>query len=288
MRDGRGCLQVIGVALSPWNLDHMPTKLPSTRNKIVIAGESPLVEDLAALCVDAGYEVSMYLIEDLIDSGALRRLADDAKKAQLAIDVVVESLDTKRDLIRTLDQSLPADAPLITAALSVTATQVGAWASQADWVVGFGALSPLKRGNLIELAPGLQTDPSTLGKAQKFFTGLGLETAVVEDSVGLVLPRIVCCLVNEAAYALMENVAQPRDIDTAMKLGTNYPYGPLEWGDLIGLDVVLAVLRGLFDEYGDDRYRPAPLLKQMVRAGRLGKKSDRGFYEYGEKSIGDQ
>ncbi|CAG0928617.1 3-hydroxybutyryl-CoA dehydrogenase [Thermoflexales bacterium] len=266
----------------------MPAKLPSARNKIVIAGESPLVEDLAALCVDAGYEVSMYLIEDLIDSGALRRLSDDAKKAQLAIDVVVESLDTKRDLIRTLDQALPADAPLITAALSVTATQVGAWASQADWVVGFGALSPLKHGNLIELAPGLQTDPSTLGKVQKFFTGLGLETAVVEDSVGLVLPRIVCCLVNEAAYALMENVAQPHDIDTAMKLGTNYPLGPLEWGDLIGLDVVLAVLRGLYDEYGDDRYRPAPLLKQMVRAGRLGKKNDRGFYEYGEKSIRDQ
>jgi 3-hydroxybutyryl-CoA dehydrogenase len=266
----------------------MPAKLPFAKNKIIIAGESPLVEDLSALCVDAGYEVSMYLIEDLIDSGALRRLADDAKKAQIAIDVVVESLDTKRDLIRTLDQSLPADAPLITAVLSVTATQVGAWASQADWVVGFGALSPLKRGNLIELAAGLQTDPSTLGKAQKFFASLGLETAVVADSVGLVLPRIVCCLVNEAAYALMENVAQPRDIDTAMKLGTNYPYGPLEWGDLIGLDVVLAVLRGLYDEYGDDRYRPAPLLKQMMRAGRLGKKSDRGFYDYGEKSIRDQ
>ncbi|HZY41127.1 MAG TPA: 3-hydroxyacyl-CoA dehydrogenase family protein, partial [Anaerolineae bacterium] len=156
-----------------------------------------------------------------------------------------------------------------------------AWVAQPDGVVGFGALPPLKKGNLIELAAGLQSDPSTLGKAQQFFAGLGLDTAIVQDSVGLVLPRIVCGLVNEAAYALMEGVAQARDIDTAMKLGTNYPRGPLEWGDLIGLDMVLAVLRGLFDEYGDDHYRPAPLIKQLVRAGRLGKKSGRGFYEYG-------
>ncbi len=264
----------------------MPAK--NATPKIVIAGESPLVEDLSALCVDAGYEVTMYLVEDLVDDAALQRVADDARKAYAAIDVMVESIDTKRALVQTFDRSLPADAPLITASMSVTATQVAAWISQPDWVVGFGALSPVVKGNLIELAPALQTDPSTLGKVQKLFKNLGLETAVVEDSVGLVLPRIVCCLVNEAAYALMENVAQPRDIDTAMQLGTNYPHGPLEWGDLIGLDVVLAVLRGLFDEFGEDRYRPAPLLKQMVRAGRLGKKSSQGFYEYGEKSIRDQ
>ena len=263
----------------------MPPKNPA---KIVIAGESPLVEDLAALCVDAGYEVAMYLVEDLVDESALRRLADDAQKAYAAIDVMIESIPTKRALIQTLDRALPADAPLIAASMSVSATQIGSWASQSDWVVGFGALPPLAQGSLIELAPGLQSDPSTLGKAQKLFKNLGLETAVVEDSVGLVLPRIVCCLVNEAAHALMEAVAQPHDIDNAMKLGTNYPYGPLEWGDLIGLDVVLAVLRGLFDEFGEERYRPAPLLKQMVRAGRLGKKSGRGFYEYGEKSIRDQ
>jgi 3-hydroxybutyryl-CoA dehydrogenase len=258
----------------------MPVNKSVLKQKVVIAGESPLVEDLSALCVDAGHSVAMYLVEDLIDPNALHRLADDAKNANVAIDVMVESIETKRDLVRALDNALPADAPLLSASMSVTATQICSWTSHPDWVVGFGALPPLKSGSLIELAAGLQTDPSTLGKAKAFFEALGLETAVVEDSLGLVMPRIVCCLVNEAAYALMEGVAQPHDIDTAMKLGTNYPHGPLSWGDLIGLDVVLAVLRGLYAEYGEDRYRPAPLLKQMVRAGRLGQKTDRGFYDY--------
>ncbi len=257
----------------------MPSR-PVPKSKVVIAGESPLVEDLSALCVDAGHEVAMYLVDELVDPSSLHRLADDAKTARVAIDAIVDRLDLKRELVHTLDRALPADAPLIVASMSVTATHVATWTSQADWIVGFGALPPLKKDNLIELAAGLETDPSTLGKVQSFFQGLGLETAVVEDSVGLVLPRIVCCLVNEAAYALMEGVAPAHDIDTAMKLGTNYPHGPLGWGDLIGLDVVLAILRGLFDEYGEDHYRPAPLLKQMVRAGRLGKKSGRGFYDY--------
>ena len=253
--------------------------------RVVIAGESPLVEDLAALSVDAGYPVAIYLAEEFADAGARQRLADDAGQASFALDAISVSLETNRDLVRLLAQSLPFDAPLISASMSVTATQIAAWTTRPGKVMGFGALPPISKGNLIELAPGLQTDPSTPGKVQKFFGDLGLETAVVEDSTGLVLPRIVCCLVNEAAYALMEGVAQPHDVDTAMKLGTNYPYGPLEWGDLIGLDVVLAILRGLFDEFGEDRYRPAPLLQQTVRAGRLGKKSGRGFYEYGDQVI---
>jgi 3-hydroxybutyryl-CoA dehydrogenase len=149
-------------------------------------------------------------------------------------------------------------------------------------VVGFGAAAPQARQS--DRTRARLADRSIhFRQSAKILCQSRPETAVVEDTVGLILPRIVCCLVNEAAYALMENVAQPRGIDTAMKLGTNYPYGPLEWGDLIGLDIVLAVLRGLYDEYGDDRYRPAPLLKQMVRAGRLGKKSDHGFYDYSEK-----
>jgi 3-hydroxybutyryl-CoA dehydrogenase len=252
----------------------------SQKNQIVIAGESPLVDDLAALCVDADYQVSVYQAEEVTDQTVLRRLAEDARTACAAMDVMSQSLEAKRDLVRVLDRSLPADAPLLTACLSVSATQVAAWAEHADWIVGFGALPPLAKGSLVELALPLQGQAVTLGKARTFFEKLGLQTAVVQDAPGLVLPRIVCCLVNEAACALADRVAEPRDIDTAMKLGLNYPRGPLEWGDLIGLDVVLAVLHGLHEETGDDHFRPAPLIKQLVRAGRLGKKTGRGFYEY--------
>jgi 3-hydroxybutyryl-CoA dehydrogenase len=253
---------------------------PVTKSKVVLAGESPLVDDLAALCVDAGHEVSIYLVEEMTDPNGLRKLAEDARTASVALDVMSESLEAKRDLVRALDRSLPAAALLLTACLSVSATQVAAWAQHADWIVGFGVLAPIGKGSLVELALPLQGQAVTLGKARAFFEGLGLQTAVVQDAPGLVLPRIVCCLVNEAACALADRVAEARDIDTAMKLGANYPRGPLAWGDLIGLDVVLAVLRGLYDETGDDHFRPAPLLKQLVRAGRLGQKAGRGFYEY--------
>ncbi len=105
----------------------------------------------------------------------------------------------------------------------------------------------------------------------------------VSDGPGLVRARVVCCLINEAAGLLLEGVAAAEDIDRAMQLGTNYPHGPLAWGDLMGLDAVLGVMSGLFAEWGDDRYRPSPLLRRLVAAGRLGRKTGQGFYTYPEE-----
>ena len=117
----------------------------------------------------------------------------------------------------------------------------------------------------------------------QFAATMNYESVVVADGPGLVRARTICCLINEAAGALLEGVATAADIDKAMKLGTNYPYGPLEWGDYIGLDTVLGVMNGLFNEWGEDRYRPSPMLKRLVQARKLGRKTGAGFYQY-EKS----
>lgn len=248
---------------------------------VLLIGEAPLIDDLAVVCVDAGCQVTTYLVEDVLDAQGAQRLAEDARSAHVVIEAAIEAQDTKRQILHILDRALPPDRLILSAVLAVTATQIGAWVSQPDRVVGFAALPPLQAGSLIELAAGLKTAPANLDKARAFVQTLHLDSAIVADSVGLVLPRIVCNLINEASYALLEGVAQPKDIDVAMQLGTNYPRGPLSWADLIGLDIVLAVLRGLYEEYGDDHYRPSPLLKQYVRAGWLGRKTGRGFYEYG-------
>lgn len=133
---------------------------------------------------------------------------------------------------------------------------------------------------IIELTGAIQTAESSLIQAELFWRGLGQETIVVADGPGLVRARTVCCLINEASSLLMEGIASAGDIDRAMVLGMNYPIGPLAWADIIGLDAVLGVMTGLFEEWGDDRYRPTPLLRRMVAAGLLGQKTGRGFFEY--------
>ena len=249
--------------------------------KVVIAGESPFVEQMGQLCTQAGHNTILYLVEDFTSALHSGFSMPDAAGADVAIELHNESAAAKEELLAALSAFIPPDALLLTSALATSTTQAAAWVPKPDRVVGFGVVPPLrKEGGMIELALGLQTAESSLQRAQKFVEGLGYETAVVADGPGLVRARTICCLINEAASAVLEGVATPADIDQAMKLGTNYPYGPLEWGDYLGLDTVLGVMNGLFSEWGEDRYRPSPLLKRMVLAGRYGRKSGEGFFKY--------
>jgi 3-hydroxybutyryl-CoA dehydrogenase len=249
--------------------------------KVVIAGESPFVEQMGQLCTQANHDTVLYLVEDFTSALHSGFSMPDAAGVDVAIELHNESAAAKEELLAALSAFIPPDALLLTSALATSTTQAASWVPKPGRVVGFGIVPPLrKEGGMIELAAGLQTADSSLTQAQKFIEGLGYETAVVADGPGLVRARTVCCLINEAASALLEGVATPADIDQAMKLGTNYPYGPLEWGDYLGLDTVLGVMNGLFSEWGEDRYRPSPLLKRMVLAGKYGRKTGEGFFSY--------
>lgn len=248
--------------------------------KIFIAGEMPFLQDVGQICMEAGHDTILFLVEDFYSAIESGLMMDEAGDADVAIDLHNESADAKQELMLGLAQAIPTQALVLTSALPTSTTEAASWMANPRRVVGFGLLPPIKPGGIVEVTAGLQTDEEALRRARTFWEGLEMEPIAVADGPGLVRARVVCCLINEAVSALMEGVASAEDIDLAMKLGTNYPYGPLEWADHIGLDAVLGVVDGLFREWGDDRYRPSPLLKRMVAAGRLGKKSGRGFYRY--------
>lgn len=248
--------------------------------KVVVAGELPFVEGIGRFCTQVGHDTVLYLVEDFQSAVQSGWAMPDAASADIAIELHNESAAAKEELLVSLAASIPPDAILFTSAMATSTTQAAAWVPNPERVVGFGVVPPFKRVGQVELAAGLRTDPATLEKATRFIEELGQQPVLVADGPGLVRARVVCCLINEAASALLEGVATAEDIDKAMKLGTNYPYGPLEWADYIGLDTVLGILTGLFNEWGEDRYRPSPLLKHKVAARQLGRKTGEGFYIY--------
>lgn len=238
---------------------------------VLIVGNPPFSTELETLCRAGGQTVTRLDPVDFIQNGA-----DDPAT------VVIEVCHTriKSEVLQAIGQVIAPETLILSSALTISATQAAAWVANPNRLVGFGILPPLSAKNQIEVTRALQTSQASWQQALDFWQALGQTSVEVADGPGLVRARVVCCVINEAVTAVQEDVATPADIDLAMKLGTNYPHGPLAWADLLGLDTVLGVMNGLYQEWAEDRYRPAPLLKRMVLAGQVGRRSGRGFYEY--------
>jgi 3-hydroxybutyryl-CoA dehydrogenase len=185
----------------------------------------------------------------------------------------------------TLAESLAEDCLILANCLSETPSSMAAEIEEEEQLIGYSGIGLYTGNPVIEIARAAQTKPEYLQKAVVFLEELGLKAIEVPEVPGLVLGRILAMLINEATFALMEGVATPADIDTAMQLGTNYPRGPLAWADYVGLDVVLAILKHLEEAYGEDRYCPSTLLRQKVDADKLGRKTGEGFYSYHPEAL---
>lgn len=197
-----------------------------------------------------------------------------------ALEAVIENFEIKAQLLKNLDAVLPNSAILATNTSSLSITKLAAATQRPDRVIGVHFMNPAPRMPLIEVIRGRATSDATYNIIDRLVYKLGKTPVVSQDFPGFIVNRILMPMINEAIYALEEGVATPKDIDTAMKLGTNQPMGPLELADFIGLDTCLFIIQVLHEGFEDDKYRPCPLLIKYVTSGWLGKKTGRGFYEY--------
>jgi 3-hydroxybutyryl-CoA dehydrogenase len=218
-------------------------------------------------------------------NGTLSRIAiaaelETAAEAQLVIEAVTEDPETKFSLLRKLDEICPPETVFGSNTSSISITEIGAATQRVDRVIGMHFMNPVPIMPLVEVVRGIGTSDETLNLVMETAKRLGKTPVEVNDYPGFVSNRVLMPMINEAVYCVMEGVAKPESIDTVMKLGMNHPMGPLALADLIGLDTCLSIMEVLHDGFGDDKYRPCPLLRKMVRAGQLGRKTGQGFYTY--------
>jgi 3-hydroxybutyryl-CoA dehydrogenase len=255
---------------------------------VAASGRRVSLHDAAPGAVERGLATIERSLTKLAEKGGadpqevLARIepADDIVEADLMIEAVVEDAGVKEQIFRRADEALPGTAILASNTSSIPITSLAAATSRPDRVVGMHFFNPVPVLKLVEVIRGLETSDETAAAIAQLATDLGKTPAEARDLPGFVSNRILMPFINEAAYVLLEGVAEPEAIDTIAKLGFAHPMGPLALADLIGLDTCVAIMDVLHHGLGDPKYAPCPLLRQYVQAGRLGRKSGRGFYAY--------
>lgn len=278
--------------------------------KIFVVGAGTMGLDIAQVFSTAGYAVTVYDMTDAIiersaarlEKGLAKRVEkgklteeekariiggivfttqyDSAKEADLVIEAIIESAEVKKTVFRNLDGICPEGTVFATNTSSISITEIASATNRPDRCIGMHFFNPATIMKLVEVIRGMATSDETFRAVYALAEDIGKTPVEVAEAPGFVVNRILIPMINEAIGLVAEGVASPQDIDTAMKLGANHPMGPLALGDLVGLDVVLAIMDTIFNETKDSKYRAHPLLRKMVRAGRLGRKTGNGFYQY--------
>jgi 3-hydroxybutyryl-CoA dehydrogenase len=263
-------------------------------------GYQVLLNDVSPEQIDKGLDAVKKGLERQVGKGAVEKAAMDAAlgrikpasdfgalaPADLVIEAATENEGVKKDIFRAVCPHLKPEALLASNTSSISITRLAAASDRPERFIGLHFMRPVQVMKLVEIIRGIATGPQTYEAAVAFAQSLGKDTANAEDYPAFIVNRILIPMINEAIYALYEGVGTVEAIDVSMRLGANHPMGPLELGDFIGLDTVLAIMNMLHEGLADSKYRPCPLLVKYVEAGWLGRKTDRGFYDYrGEKPV---